>query len=187
MEWETLTVDQRWHYRNVEWNSERTRRRRRELRQWIRDQKQNEACRDCGVDNPAVLDFHHRDSTEKTMAIVDMVTYGYGKNRLSEELEKCITMCANCHRKIHATNRENAETRRGWLHRYKRKRGCSRCNETDPRSLVFHHTGEDKQMAVSQMVTDGHPRAEIAEEIKKCEVLCANCHRQEHYRPLHSE
>jgi len=35
VEWGDMTVDRRWHYRNVAWNTERTRRRRAELRAWV--------------------------------------------------------------------------------------------------------------------------------------------------------
>lgn len=38
-------------------------------------------------------------------------------------------------------------------------------------------------MNVSKMVTYGFSLEEIEEEVKKCDVLCANCHRKEHYDP----
>ncbi len=35
------------------------------------------------------------------MAVGKMITHGYGKERLEEEIEKCVILCANCHRKEH--------------------------------------------------------------------------------------
>jgi hypothetical protein len=35
--WDDLSQDQRWHYRNREWNAERTLRRRAELRTWVNE------------------------------------------------------------------------------------------------------------------------------------------------------
>jgi len=35
------------------------------------------------------------------MAVGEMVTYGYSRNRIQDEIEKCSVLCANCHRKEH--------------------------------------------------------------------------------------
>lgn len=35
------------------------------------------------------------------MNVAKTITYGYGKDRLREEIEKCTVLCANCHRKEH--------------------------------------------------------------------------------------
>jgi len=37
------------------------------------------------------------------MAVGKLITNGFGKDRLREEIEKCIVLCANCHRKEHFT------------------------------------------------------------------------------------
>lgn len=39
-------------------------------------------------------------------------------------------------------------------------------------------------MAVGKMVAFGYSRDRIENEIKKRLLLCANCHRKEHYDPL---
>jgi len=99
--WEELSVDQRWHYRNVEWNSRRTRMRRTRLRAWTSHVKQTTGCAHCDETNPACLDFHHLNNEEKHMEVGQMVTYGYGKSHLKTEMAKCIVLCSNCHRKEH--------------------------------------------------------------------------------------
>ncbi|MEF8801037.1 MAG: HNH endonuclease [Halolamina sp.] len=103
-QWEDLSVDQRWHYRNTEWNNERTLRRRVKHRSWLNDLKSDSGCVQCGESDPACLDFHHTDPGEKDDALTKLVTAGYGKDRLRAECEKCIVLCANCHRKRHFVN-----------------------------------------------------------------------------------
>ena len=35
------------------------------------------------------------------MTVCEMVTYGYSKDKLRDEMDKCELLCANCHRKEH--------------------------------------------------------------------------------------
>lgn len=100
--WEELSQDQRWHYRNQDWNVRRTLDRRERHRAWIYEYKrQSDGCVRCGEADPACLDFHHVDEDEKDMAVGKMVTYGYAKSKLLDEIAKCEILCANCHRKEH--------------------------------------------------------------------------------------
>lgn len=100
--WTELSQDQRWHYRHRERNRERTLNRRARHRAWVYEQKaRSEGCVRCGEDEPACLDYHHRDDADKEMTVSAMVTYGYSKDKLRSEMEKCTILCANCHRKEH--------------------------------------------------------------------------------------
>ena len=102
--WESLSVDQRWHYRNVDWNTQRTLDRRAELRAWTHEYTRADGgCVRCAEDDPACLDFHHTDTDRKETTISSMISYGYSKERLLAEIEKCEILCANCHRKQHHT------------------------------------------------------------------------------------
>ncbi|WP_262179096.1 homing endonuclease associated repeat-containing protein [Haloarcula laminariae] len=102
LEWAELSQDQRWHYRNRDWNRERTLDRRARHRAWVYERKyESTGCVRCGEDDPACLDYHHRDDTEKEMTICEMVTHGYSKEKLRTEIAKCDLLCANCHRKEH--------------------------------------------------------------------------------------
>lgn len=59
--------------------------------------------------------------------------------------------------------------------------GCSKCGETDPDCLDFHHKNpEDKIDTISTLVRSQRTKDAIFEEIKKCDILCANCHRKLH-------
>lgn len=187
-EWEELSVDQRWHYRNKDWNTERSLKRRAANRSWVNEQKAETGCEHCGETAAAVLDFHHRNPAEKEMAIGEMVTYGYGKEKLRQEMENCNVLCANCHRRKHFvvpdSPGEDEMSHRRWIYEYKlNSDGCQRCEQTEPASLVFHHTTGEKRATIARLVADEYPRTEIETEIEKCELLCANCHRREHFEP----
>ncbi len=58
-----------------------------------------------------------------------------------------------------------------------KQNGCSICNEREPACLDFHHLG-GKDMTVSSML--GMNEQRVKDEISKCVVLCANCHRKHH-------
>lgn len=178
MVWEELSVDQRWHYRNVEWNTERTLRRRSRQREWLDERKREQGCSSCSLDVAACLDFHHVEKAEKTISIGRMVTYGYGRDALRRELSSCRVLCANCHRKRHYD--PPTRERRRWVHERKRQTGgCTRCFECDPAASDFHHVGE-KTTTVAELVSDNRSRQRIRDELENCIVLCANCHRPEH-------
>lgn len=57
-------------------------------------------CQDCGlIDLPCVFDFHHLDPAKKEIAFGSRG--GKSFERLKSELDKCVLLCANCHRKRH--------------------------------------------------------------------------------------
>ena len=70
-----------------------------------------------------------------------------------------------------------------WFRKYKENLKCNRCPENHPSCIDFHHNGE-KDFDVSFLVAKGYSKNRILEELKKCEVLCANCHRKEHWSNL---
>lgn len=66
--------------------------------------KNTKACLNCGYNkNPAALDFHHLESEQKEFEITRSKTYGSVELHLTikQELDKCIVLCANCHRELH--------------------------------------------------------------------------------------
>ena len=48
--------------------------------------------------------------------------------------------------------------------------------------LQFHHHDSDKEANVSDMISNGYSLKNIFKEIKKCIVLCSNCHMELHGR-----
>ena len=56
-------------------------------------------CAKCGESRPHVLDFHHRDPEEKEFTIGKLKKGS--KEILQSEIDKCVCLCANCHRDFH--------------------------------------------------------------------------------------
>lgn len=55
--------------------------------------------------------------------------------------------------------------------------GCIDCGESNPIVLDFDHVKGIKLGGISRMALDHKPWHVIEQEIAKCEVRCANCHR----------
>jgi hypothetical protein len=64
---------------------------------------------------------------------------------------------------------------------YKKTCFCSKCNENRWYILDFHHTENNKEYDVANMTNGRNSWETIMKEVNKCIVLCANCHREEHY------
>lgn len=75
----------------------RTRDRRRE---WFEEIKSQFACTRCNNSDIRVLDFHHLDPKKKDLAVSKLVK-STCKEKVLEEISKCICLCANCHRIVH--------------------------------------------------------------------------------------
>jgi len=65
----------------------------------IRELKHKRGCKDCGEDDPIVLEFDHLDPSRKTRALSDGHHFGWSLEKLLKEAEKCEVVCANCHRR----------------------------------------------------------------------------------------
>ena len=56
---------------------------------------------------------------------------------------------------------------------------CTDCGETDPLVLEFDHVDEKGEKAFEVARNFAERRwQDILDEMKKCEVVCANCHRK---------
>ena len=58
------------------------------------------SCSKCGFKHPAAMDFHHIDPKTKIKSVNDWARMGSYKKAFAE-VEKCIVLCANCHRILH--------------------------------------------------------------------------------------
>lgn len=63
-------------------------------------------CQKCGDTRTYVLDFHHIDANNKEFTIGRMMKGA--KSKLQEEINKCICLCANCHREFHYLEKQNS-------------------------------------------------------------------------------
>jgi hypothetical protein len=72
--------------------------------------------------------------------------------------------------------RERAEARTKYLIEFFRSHPCADCGESDPVVLEFDHL-RDKRFEVTNQFASRNWQ-EILDEISKCEVVCANCHKR---------
>jgi hypothetical protein len=67
-------------------------------REYIFQYLSTHPCVKCGESDPRVLEFHHEHSKEYPVSV--MINGGYPIPKIQAEIEKCIVLCANCHRKL---------------------------------------------------------------------------------------
>lgn len=76
-------------------------------RETIGEIKSQLSCKKCGYNEyPVALDFHHIDPTQKDATVARMLANNYELNRTLQEIDKCICLCANCHRVFHFLEKE---------------------------------------------------------------------------------
>lgn len=82
--------------------------------------------------------------------------------------------------KTHKRNLELKSIMLNFVKEYLLKNPCVDCAESDITVLEFDHNKnkEIKFKAVSSLMKSRYPLEKIKEEIQKCEVRCANCHRR---------
>jgi uncharacterized protein affecting Mg2+/Co2+ transport len=93
-----------WYNRNKEQEQKKARSRgvvrRQEMRKWYTEYKSTLSCIICSESESVCLDFHHKNSKQKEFSIGHALDKG--KLSMMKEIKKCIVLCANCHRKLHA-------------------------------------------------------------------------------------
>ncbi len=76
--------------------------RHKEIREWMAEYKSTLKCKLCPEYDSCCLDFHHKDPSKKENSIAIAMRSRWSKNRILKEIAKCVVVCSNCHRKIHA-------------------------------------------------------------------------------------
>jgi len=103
-EWENLSYHAQYYYLNEE-RQENIRRRQKERRHskkaFLEAEKKQRGCYFCGLDESCCLDWHHVEPENKEKNLSRMAASDYSKESMRKEMEKCIVICANCHRKLH--------------------------------------------------------------------------------------
>lgn len=87
-------------YKCKKCNTERVDKRRKDLKLMAIKYKGG-SCKICDYNKcNRALGFHHEDPTQKDFGISEK---GYTRSweKIKEELDKCIMVCANCHAEIH--------------------------------------------------------------------------------------
>lgn len=77
-----------------------------------------------------------------------------------------------------ASRRKRAliDERMAYLIEFFRERPCADCGETDPLVLEFDHLGHKKFNIAKGL--PNYTWQSVLDEIAKCDVVCANCHRR---------
>ncbi len=71
---------------------------------------------------------------------------------------------------------------RDWYRSLKDNQPCADCGvKYIWYKLDYDHLGDDKEKAVSRLVALRCSKERILKEIAKCELVCANCHRERTY------
>ena len=71
------------------------------LKEHINSIKLKNKCSRCSEDDIACLDFHHIDDKDKDFNIGEAVKRGISIDKINNEIDKCLVLCSNCHRKLH--------------------------------------------------------------------------------------
>ena len=108
-------------------------------------------------------------------------------NRRHHQCKKCQQVYYKAH---YRNNKEIYNRRRCERHRRIRAEGrarlreylvgkvCIDCSESDPTVLELDHVRGKKVGTIGTLIHKGHTWRRIEEELGKCEVRCANCHRR---------
>ena len=91
----------RYRVENSKQINNRKRGTQKEKREWVDNIKKEQKCFICKEDRWYCLVFHHMDPKNKIFGIANAISGGYSKEEISKEIEKCIVLCANCHREFH--------------------------------------------------------------------------------------
>lgn len=87
------------YYSNKEAHYERNKKTEQRISQYIDNYKRTHPCSICGESAIECLDFHHL--RDKEVEVAKLRRKGSLK-KVIEEIDKCVVLCANCHRKVHA-------------------------------------------------------------------------------------
>ena len=164
-------------------------------------------CKFCGEKNFICLDFHHINKKNKRSF---KLLRKYPLKHIKEEIKKCIILCRNCHNKLHYEERninyklkieklkkklftlislkEKKNLKRriertkkaAYINSLKSKNKCKICGEKNIGCLLFHHLDPLKKRISIEYLPTHFGIKTIKEELKKCIILCQNCHTKLH-------
>ena len=122
------------------------------------------------------LTKHNKENWMRLHGLGDMI----GKS--NEEIESAIKRVQKqLFRKTqNRYRRKISQQIKAYLLDFKKKHPCERCLESDPCCLDFHHIDEKTKRDAMNNLLQSSMKA-VLEEIKKCQILCSNCHRKHHH------
>ena len=189
-----------YYWRNRDLERERVRSRQHGTVDLLRDLR-SAPCIDCGGRfAPHQMDFDHRDRSDKRFRLTSGAVMLRPTAAILEEVAKCDVVCANCQRMRTqarkrlapaATTRVSPGLERKRAHWRAQARlldrlrdvPCQDCGRRfPPAAMDFdHRIAGSKRSAVSRMIGRAGT-ARILDEVAKCDIVCANCHRLRTFR-----
>lgn len=135
----------------------------------------------------------NRKRCGKCNQLQPLSNFNFKHKKLKKYQSKCKVCQSEYHSTWYAKNKQSCMDRarnnsaeyidrnKDFVDKYKRKLGCKYCSESAPPALDFHHIKESsKKRNISDLIRDAVSIKTLLEEIKKCDVVCANCHRKLH-------
>lgn len=107
--------------------------------------------------------------------------------KIRPDCKECVRERSSRVRKINPTayyerlkviTKASKEAARSFANEYLSGHPCVDCGISDIDVLDFDHVSGNKVCDVSRMIAAGYRIWRIEEEIAKCEIRCANCHRR---------
>jgi len=89
------------HYReNLDYYKQKAKESEIRFKKWWKEYKSAFSCIVCDESYSACIEFHHLDPTKKE-ANIGTLAGSFSRRAIRKEMKKCVSVCANCHRKIH--------------------------------------------------------------------------------------
>jgi hypothetical protein len=119
-----------------------------------------------------------------------MITTQARWSEIQQEISGCSLLCENCHRELHASKsnlRDKATINKQLCLEFKGHFRCSICGyDRCSWALEFHHNDEKTQGITKYIINYkwnnvGDLQQWVIEELNKCNVYCANCHKEKHF------
>ena len=85
----------------------------------------------------------------------------------------------NKEKSIKSNSAVRKKNRQSWQ-LFKATLKCTKCGFNHPAALDFHHIDRTNKKSVNKLASNGMYKQAI-QELHKCVVLCANCHRVHHF------
>jgi len=83
--------------------------------------------------------------------------------------------------KVLATTKASVKKYKEQWRSFKATLACVKCGQNHPATLDFHHIDSSTKEASVNKLIKYRAFKRAMEEVKKCVVLCANCHRIHHH------
>ncbi|MDE2425612.1 MAG: hypothetical protein KGO96_06860 [Elusimicrobia bacterium] len=160
----------------------------------IQKYKESIPCKDCGIKyNYWVMEFDH--IRDKKYEISFMINSTHSDKTIWEEIAKCELVCTNCHKvRTYKQTELLKNNNRGFMKAknkireitksFRENKKCLDCQKEYPWFVLEfdHRNPEDKIENISNTDFWIGKTPLLFEEIKKCDIVCGNCHHTRSYK-----